>query len=381
MGKVLSAPREGARNVQRRMSNLGKKKKTDSTEEQNNKHDEDDILEDEPPPPKPQEGPTKGVRRRGAVSAEAVTEEDIANYKKVVIPKTAEEMSALKDSLMKNVLFKYMDEKTREDIFDVIQPKDYQPAQDVIVQGDEGDYFYIIHKGTVDVYVNNNKVGSIPEGGSFGELALIYGTPRAATIRAAGEAPATTATIEQGTPAAEGEGGGATSEQPPESTGVVKTFRLDRESYRMLLMGNTLKKRKMYEEFLKKVPLLESLDSWELLTLADSLESSHYKGGDVIMQQGEEGDCFYIIVQGEAKVYQKKEGQSEEVDVGTLSTSQYFGEIALILNKPRAATVKASSDSLEVVKISKERFERVLGPCQDILKRNLENYNSIVALK
>ena len=84
MGKVLSAPREGARNVQRRMSNLGKKKKTDSTEEQNNKHDEDDILEDEPPPPKPQEGPTKGVRRRGAVSAEAVTEEDIANYKKVV---------------------------------------------------------------------------------------------------------------------------------------------------------------------------------------------------------------------------------------------------------------------------------------------------------
>ena len=52
-----------------------------------------------------------------------------------VIPKTAEEMSALKDSLMKNVLFKYMDEKTREDIFDVIQPKDYQPAQDVIVQG------------------------------------------------------------------------------------------------------------------------------------------------------------------------------------------------------------------------------------------------------
>ena len=88
MGKVFSSPRESARSVQRRMSNLGKKKKTDSNAEESskNKHEEeDDILEDEPPPPQPQsDSGTKGVRRRGAVSAEAVTEEDIANYKKVV---------------------------------------------------------------------------------------------------------------------------------------------------------------------------------------------------------------------------------------------------------------------------------------------------------
>ena len=95
------------------------------------------------------------------------------------------------------------------------------------------------------VYVNNNKVGSIPEGGSFGELALIYGTPRAATIRATDASPAP----ESG----EAEGGASGGEAAPTAGGVVKTFRLDRESYRMLLMGNTLKKRKMYEEFLKKV--------------------------------------------------------------------------------------------------------------------------------
>lgn len=358
------------------MSNLTKKKKSDNAEDQKNAahEEEDDILEDEPPPPQPQE--TKGVKRRGAVSAEAVTEEDIANYKKVVIPKTDEEMAALRESLEKNVLFKYMDEKTREDIFDVIQPKDYNAGEDVIVQGDEGDYFYIIHKGVVDVYVNNNKVGSIPEGGSFGELALIYGTPRAATIRAS--APAPPETTEAETSAAPESEEPAKPAEEPATPAIVKTFRLDRESYRMLLMGNTLKKRKMYEEFLKKVPILSSLDSWELLTLADSLETHTYKTGDVIMKQGDDGDDFYIIVQGEAKVYQIKEGETEEIDVGTLSTSQYFGEIALILNKPRAATVKASSDSLEVVKIGRERFERVLGPCQDILKRNLENYNSFV---
>lgn len=58
------------------------------------------------------------------------------------------------------------------------------PAGDVIMkQGDEGDNFYVIDSGEVDIYVNDNHVGCVGEGGSFGELALIYGTPRAATIK------------------------------------------------------------------------------------------------------------------------------------------------------------------------------------------------------
>ena len=56
-------------------------------------------------------------------------------FRSQVIPKTDEEMQALNDSLMKNVLFKYMDEKTRTDIFDVIEPKDYKFGEDIIVQG------------------------------------------------------------------------------------------------------------------------------------------------------------------------------------------------------------------------------------------------------
>ncbi|XP_075258751.1 cAMP-dependent protein kinase type I-alpha regulatory subunit-like isoform X2 [Convolutriloba macropyga] len=306
---------------------------------------DDDILPDDF---QPKRAPQKS--RRGAVSSEAVTEEDIANYVKKDIPKTYQEMLALQEALNKNVLFKYLDDKTRSDIFDVMEPKDYKAGENIIVQGEEGDYFYIIHKGEVDVYVNNAKVGSIGEGGSFGELALIYGTPRAATI--------------------------AVKE---DSATQVTTFRLDRESYRMLLMGNTLKKRKLYEEFLKKVPILESLDSWEALTLSDSLEAITYSDGGVVVKQGEPGDDFFIIVNGEAKVLQRKDGESEEVEVGTLKTSDYFGEIALILNRPRAATVVANG-KLECVKVDRSRFERILGPCQDILKRNMDQYQSVIQL-
>ena len=59
--------------------------------------------------------------------------------------------------------------------------------------------------------------------------------------------------------------------------------------------------------------------------------------------------------------------------------SDYFGEISLLNDRPRAATVVARS-TLKCVRLDRNRFERVLGPCQDILKRNLKNYNSYVSL-
>ena len=78
-------------------------------------------------------------------------------------------------------------------------------------------------KFNFQVFVNNEQVTTIGEGGSFGELALIYGTPRAATVRAKTD---------------------------------VKLWGIDRDSYRRILMGSTIRKRKMYEEFLSRVSIL-----------------------------------------------------------------------------------------------------------------------------
>ena len=75
----------------------------------------------------------------------------------------------------------------------------------------------------IQIYVNNEYTGSISESGSFGELALIYGTPRAATIKAKTD---------------------------------VKLWAIDRDSYRRILMGSTIRKRKLYESFLEKVSIL-----------------------------------------------------------------------------------------------------------------------------
>uniref|UniRef100_A0A1B0DH77 Uncharacterized protein n=1 Tax=Phlebotomus papatasi TaxID=29031 RepID=A0A1B0DH77_PHLPP len=83
------------------------------------------------------------------------------------------------------------------------------------------------------------------------------------------------------------------------------------------------------------------------------------------------------VTEEDATSYVKK--NEDTAEVGRLGPSDYFGEIALLLDRPRAATVMARGP-LKCVKLDRARFERVLGPCADILKRNITQYNSFVSL-
>lgn len=61
--------------------------------------------------------------------------------------------------------------------------------------------------------------------------------------------------------------------------------------------GSQIRKRKMYEAFLAKVPVLATLDAWERLSVADALEPRTFAAGSVVMRQGDRGDDFYMIVE------------------------------------------------------------------------------------
>ena len=161
--------------------------------------------------------------RRGAVSAETYSEEDAATYVKKVVPKDVKTREALSKAIERNVLFKHLDERECMDIFDAMFPCVFKKGETIIKQGDEGDNFYIIDEGEVEVIVNGVPVTTVSEGYGFGELALIYGQPRAATVIAKVD---------------------------------CKLWAIDRDTYRRILMGSTIRKRKMYEEFLSKVSIL-----------------------------------------------------------------------------------------------------------------------------
>jgi CRP/FNR family transcriptional regulator, cyclic AMP receptor protein len=91
-------------------------------------------------------------------------------------------------------------------------------------------------------------------------------------------------------------------------------------------------------ELLQKVPLFADLDPRELETIARTVHERTFAPGETIAEEGQSGVGFFVIRAGEAKV--DVGGQ----EVRRLGTGDYFGEIALITEGPRTATVTADSE-------------------------------------
>ena len=308
------------------------------------------------PSPRSQPGfdPAKFSRRRGSVSSESIDpdklKQQIAHI--TIVPKDPEVAQNLYQVVSRSAMLKRMlDIEERALIVKAFQgPIVKHTGENIIVQGEEGDLFYLIDKGTVDVFLRkgpdgeDEKVHTYHDGDTFGQLALMYNAPRAATCRAVGD---------------------------------VKLWTLDRHAFKVIIAGAALRKRERFMSFLQRVPILSSLNELELMTLADSMTEEKFDHGMVICREGEPGDEFYIVSEGTAECYQRTEGGEKMVAI--LSSGQYFGEIALMTSKPRQATVK-SNGTLKLLIMDRSTFARVLGPVNDILKRNMENHKKFSAM-
>jgi CRP-like cAMP-binding protein len=91
-------------------------------------------------------------------------------------------------------------------------------------------------------------------------------------------------------------------------------------------------------ETLAKVPLFAGLEQRDLARIADSFKERNYAAGDTIAAEGQGGAGFFVIADGTAKVTIRGDAR------GTLGPGDYFGEIALIDEGARTATVTAESD-------------------------------------
>lgn len=90
---------------------------------------------------------------------------------------------------------------------------------------------------------------------------------------------------------------------------------------------------------LNKVPLFEGLEEKHLTVLGKMVQPRHYKDGETIVQQGEGGIGLYVIQSGEVEVTQKQ--GATEARIRTMGPGESFGEIALLTDQPRTATVRA----------------------------------------
>ena len=99
---------------------------------------------------------------------------------------------------------------------------------------------------------------------------------------------------------------------------------------------------------LGRVPLFAQLSERELDTLAQMARERRFAAGEAIVRQGEGGIGFYLLVEGRARVRrQTEDGTVRELD--TVEVGDFFGELALLDEAPRVATVEAVEDCLCLV--------------------------------
>lgn len=109
---------------------------------------------------------------------------------------------------------------------------------------------------------------------------------------------------------------------------------------------------------LTRVPLFSSMNDAEISLLDSSADTVSYKEGDLLIKEGDVADSLYVILFGKVKVFTKN-NEGDEIILNELGQGDYVGELALLDDEPRSASVMATKNT-EVMKISKQDFKQVL---------------------
>ena len=110
-------------------------------------------------------------------------------------------------------------------------------------------------------------------------------------------------------------------------------------------------------ELLKGVPILSKIEPAKLKLLAFTSERMNFAEGQEICHQGDPGDAMYVILGGVADVLIDTPGG--QIRVSEMNKNDFFGEIAILCDVPRTATIKAR-EALTTLKISKDMFYRLV---------------------
>ncbi|CAK0853328.1 unnamed protein product [Prorocentrum cordatum] len=280
-------------------------------------------------------------RARQSVSAEAY---GAWNQKKAFTPpkisKTDEQKSRLTNTLNKSFMFNELEPNDMETILMAMKEVKFTADQKVITEGEDGDYLFVVEEGSLDCIKVMNDAEKVVKtcgvGDVFGELALLYNCPRAASVVARGS---------------------------------VVCWQLDRETFNHIVKDAAVKRRNKYDNFLKDVALISSLGNYERSQVADCLKAETFEPGTVIVKEGEPGDKFYIVEEG--ALFALKGGKQ----VMDYTPGGYFGELALLKNQPRAASIQVSSGGqAKVLSMSRASFNKMLGPLQHILQGKADSY-------
>lgn len=245
------------------------------------------------------------------------------------------------------ILFE-IDDKALWELAESAHTCEFEPGSRIVTQGDgpddddcDGARFFIIRAGSADVLRRDRAglervVARLSVGSYFGELGLLTNQARNATVRVHGSAPLEAYAFDALT-------------FHRRIAEHVLVFRVLRDRERRASAGGGRGRLR-----LKELDLLGRLPGPDLEFVLEHAEHRWFPERAAIIQQGDSGDRFYILLEGNVRVV--RDGET----VASLGPGDFFGETALLLDMPRNATVQASEHAL-TWSITRAAFQRLVG--------------------
>eukprot|EP00928_Gymnodinium_smaydae_P038221 TRINITY_DN26406_c0_g1_i1.p1 TRINITY_DN26406_c0_g1~~TRINITY_DN26406_c0_g1_i1.p1 ORF type:complete len:803 (-),score=189.41 TRINITY_DN26406_c0_g1_i1:50-2458(-) len=208
----------------------------------------------------------------------------------------------------------------------------------VIKEGDVvADYFYIARKGNFAVEKEKEAgqnagrmsvvVNSCCAGSSFGEMALLASMPRTATVTA----------TEDG-----------------------ELWVVDRGSFKKILLRFTEAKVAQRDAMLEKIPAFRSACPASRRRIAEALVEAYFERDEVLMRQGDIGKTLYVLTEGSVEILRDDQVESTVV-VSEAAEPPCYGEEALLSEAPRKVTVRAVSDAVRALMLSRSCVKLLFG--------------------
>ena len=279
-------------------------------------------------------GKVKKGRRGKNVVGESVGDDE---YVRENIRKSQAVQNIIKKALKSNFVFDKLPESTHKDFIDVMAPVKHSAGHVIIQEGEMGDNFFVLESGTCDVLIQGKKVASLRAGQSFGEKGMYFNDPRNATIKAAT---------------------------------ACNLWTINRTTFLHIAHAAMNQNVDVASENLEKIEWLKGLGEEEITKVAGACSSEEAPAGSIIVKKGEKGDKFYIIKSGTVKCYVSE----NDANPLYLGKGKFFGELALLKDQPRAATVEAVKD-VQLLTLNRQAFQVLLGPIHARLKVSYETGN------
>ncbi|HKI60387.1 MAG TPA: cyclic nucleotide-binding domain-containing protein [Mariprofundaceae bacterium] len=235
-----------------------------------------------------------------------------------------------------------------ESFMDSLELREVAAGDYIFKSGDAGDYLYLIGMGSVGMEAplasGKKRVFSrLTEGDFFGELAFMARTTH--HDQAIAESDTSVLMIDRAT-------FDGWVEKHPAIQSTVEDF------YR----------RRVLARVLAITPVFEGVPPEARMALADKFRLQTYESGSVVVKEGESGNIFYLIRSGHVKISTRgMRNQGDPVELGSMGEGSFFGEVSLLTDKPRTATVTADG-ALELMELTRDDFKTIVADFPSVLK-------------